>query len=121
MMLQRTPLSRKAPLKQRKPLSRGPMRRKPRPAVPADERAHMARIAAMPCLVCGDRATVHHVTASIHGGRMSRSNWRVVPLCPRHHQIQHGPRESVEALGHTGFWVCYGIDLLAEAESLANG
>lgn len=28
----------------------------------------MARIAEMPCLVCGGQATVHHVTASIHGG-----------------------------------------------------
>ncbi|MES2295232.1 MAG: HNH endonuclease [Pseudomonadota bacterium] len=80
----------------------------------------MARIAAMPCLVCGAQSTVHHVTASIHGGRLSRSNFRVVPLCPAHHQIQHGPRESVEALGHSGFWVFHGIDLLAEAERLAE-
>ena len=120
-MLKRTPLSRKTPLTQTKPLRRGPMRRKARPAVPAAEKAHMARIAAMPCLVCGGTATVHHVTASIHGGRLSRSNWRVVPLCPAHHQIQHAPRESVEALGHSGFWVLHGIDLLAEAERLANG
>lgn len=80
----------------------------------------MARIAAMPCLACGARPVqVHHVTASIHGGRLTRSNWRVTPLCPRHHQVQHGPRESVEALGHSGFWVFHGIDLLAEAERLA--
>lgn len=86
----------------------------------ASDKRHMARIAEMPCLVCGGQSTVHHVTASIHGGRISRRNDRVVPLCPRHHQIQHGPRESVEALSHRGFWLIYGIDLLAEAERLAN-
>lgn len=45
---------------------------------------------------------------------------QVVPLCPRHHQIQHGPRESVEALGHGGFTETYGIDLLAWATRLAD-
>ncbi len=85
------------------------------------EKRHMARIAEMPCLVCGGRATVHHVTAKIEGGRISRRHDRVVPLCPRHHQIQFGPLESVEALSHRGFWLRYGIDLLAEAERLANG
>jgi len=86
----------------------------------AVERRHMARVAALPCLVCGARSTVHHVTASIHGGRISRRHDRVVPLCPVHHQIQHGPRESVEALSHRGFWLIYDIDLLAEAERLWN-
>ncbi len=73
----------------------------------------------MPCLVCGARSTVHHVTSDGYK-RISRSHLRVVPLCPRHHQIQHGPRESVEALGHAGFTATYGIDLLAEAERLAS-
>ena len=84
------------------------------------EKRHMARIADLPCLVCGGQSTVHHVTAKIEGGRIQRRHDRVVPLCPRHHQIQHGPRESVEALSHRGFWLTYGIDLLAEAERLAN-
>ena len=88
-----------------------------RPATAAEKR-HMAYVATLPCLVCGAQATVHHVTARIEGGRITRRNDRVVPLCPRHHQIQHGPRESVEALSHRGFWLTYGIDLLAEAERL---
>lgn len=91
-----------------------------KPRTAADKR-HMARIADLPCLVCGGLSTVHHVTASIHGGRIARRHDRVVPLCPRHHMIQHGPYESVEALGHGGFHRLYGIDLLAEAERLANG
>lgn len=88
----------------------------------------MTAVAEMPCLVshqsviqshkCAGRTTVHHVSASIHGGRLPRSHALVVPLCERHHLIQHGPRESVEALGHAGFHLIYGIDLLAVAERL---
>jgi hypothetical protein len=84
----------------------------------AEEKRHIARVAAMPCLVCGSPSAVHHVSASIHGGRIARSHRRVVNLCPAHHQIQHGPRESVEALGHRGFYEMHGIDLLAVADQL---
>lgn len=113
-MLRKSPLSRATPLRRSKPMAR---RRK---RTPAPDRAYMGRIAAMPCLACGapPPSTVHHVTASIHGGRITRSNYRVVPLCPTHHQIQHGPRESVEALGHGGFFATYNIDLLAVADRL---
>ena len=79
----------------------------------------MAYVASLPCLVCGKHpVTIHHVTGSAHGGRISRSHKRIVPLCPRHHQVQFGPRESVEALGHRGFALTYGIDLLAVADKL---
>ena len=81
----------------------------------AAEKRHMETVARKGCLVCGGEATVHHVTASIHGGRLSRSNWLVAPLCPAHHQIQHGPKYSVEALGHRGFFNEHGVDLLADA------
>lgn len=80
----------------------------------------MSAVAEMGCLISGRPATLHHVTASIHGGRISRSHKRVVPLAPEYHMIQHGPRTSVEALGHRGFYELYGIDLLAEAERLWN-
>lgn len=96
------------------------LRRRSKSKPVAMQRYH-DKIAAMPCLVCGAAATVHHVTASIHGGRLSRRDDRVVPLCPLHHQVLYGPRESVEALGHGGFYRTYGIDLLAEAERLADG
>lgn len=88
-------------------------------AATSEEKKHMGNVAQMPCLVCGARSTVHHVTAkSDRMGRYSRCNKRVVPLCPRHHQIQHGPRESVEALNHQRFFEVYGIDLWAVAEQL---
>jgi len=94
------------------------MKRKASDKPNAEEKRHMDRVAAMPCLVCGAASTLHHVTAKIEGGRISRSHKRIVPLCPRHHQIQHGPLESVEALSHRGFWIHYGIDLLAKADDL---
>lgn len=85
------------------------------------EREHMAYIASLPCLVCGGQATVHHVTGyADRMGRFSRDHMLTVPLCPRHHQIQHGPRESVEALSHRGFYEVYGIDLEREAMRLAS-
>lgn len=90
----------------------------------AADRDHFDKIVENGCLVCGQNATVHHVTASIHGGRLTRRHDRVVPLCPVHHQKVfdpfHNDPQSVEALGHRGFWKKHGIDLLAEAERLAN-
>ena len=86
----------------------------------AAERAHMDRVAQMPCLVCGVRpVTLHHVSAyADRMGRIARSHKLVAPLCNRHHLIQHGPRDSVEALGHRGFFDLLGVDLYAEAQRL---
>jgi hypothetical protein len=78
----------------------------------AAHKRHYARIAMMGCLVCGGAATVHHVSGGGDGGRITRHNYLVAPLCAEHHQIQHGGADSVEALGHKGFKERYGIDLL---------
>lgn len=83
----------------------------------------MERVAAMPCLVSGQRATVHHVTGyADRMGRFARSHRLVVPLAPEYHQTVHDPRAadpiSVEGLSHQGFFRKYGIDLRAEAERL---
>jgi hypothetical protein len=46
---------------------------------------HMARVAQLPCLVCGARPVeVHHMPDP-------RSDMRVIPLCPRHHRREYGP------------------------------
>jgi hypothetical protein len=84
------------------------------------ERAHMDRVAQMPCLVSGERpVTLHHVTGyADRMGRFARSHKCVVPLAARYHLIQHGPRESVEALGHRGFYLTHGIDLKAAGDLL---
>jgi hypothetical protein len=85
----------------------------------AAERLHMDRVAGLPCLVSGRHpVTLHHPTASIHGGRLPRSHSLVVPLAPELHLIQFGPHYSVEALGHGGFYQMHGIDLLEVAEAL---
>lgn len=86
------------------------------------ERAHMERVAGLPCLVSGNRpVTLHHVTGyADRMGRFARSHRLIVPLAPCYHLIQHDPHQtlSVEALGHMGFYREWGIDLLAEAERL---
>jgi len=80
----------------------------------------MNRVSGLPCLVSGKRpVTRHHVTGyADRMGRFSRSHRLVVPLAAEYHLIQHGPRYSVEALGHQGFFARYGIDLYAEARRL---
>lgn len=105
-MLARATSIRRAPMK--------PYRRKPTTAA---ERRHLDRVAAMPCLVCGAASTVHHVTSDGYQ-RLTRTHRRTVPICPKHHMIQFGSRESVEALGHAGFAATYDIDLLAVADRL---
>lgn len=80
----------------------------------------MERIHEMPCLVCGARPVDgHHVVGyADRMGRVSKREDRVVPLCKPHHDVQHGPKMSVHALGHQGFYQEWGIDLMAEAERL---
>ena len=95
------------------------MKRKAGDKPNAEERAHMDRVSKLSCLVCGAwPVEVHHVTAKIEGGHIGRHHNRVVPLCGPHHNIQDGPLESVHALSHRGFWLRYGIDLLAKADDL---
>ena len=63
------------------------------------------------CIVSGERpATIHHVTSDRYGSHLEprRDHWRVVPLAARFHLIQHGP-QSIEALGHKGFYEAHGI------------
>lgn len=89
------------------------------------EKALHARVRRMPCLVCCAPATLHHVTGlADRMGRVSRREDRVVPLCPIHHQKVFDPKASdpvsVEGLSHRGFYLRHGIDLMAEAERLAN-
>jgi hypothetical protein len=81
-------------------------------------------IAAQGCLVCGAPACVHHVTGyADKPGRFSRDHWLVVPLCPGHHQSVYdnaSDPQSVEGLGHQGFFQKYAIDLRSAAMDLAD-
>lgn len=78
----------------------------------AAQRRYHEWIAKQPCVVTGQYGvTKHHVTAGRDGGRFSRSHWIAVPLVKELHLIQDGPVESVEALGHGGFYERHGVDL----------
>ena len=45
---------------------------------------HMARVAQLPCMVCGAwHVEVHHMPGP-------RDNMRVVPLCAKHHRREYG-------------------------------
>lgn len=67
-------------------------------------------------MICGRAATVHHVR--ICGS--ARDDRRILPLCPPHHQIQHGPRTSIEGLGKAKFEAKYGVDIEAKVKEYAE-
>lgn len=118
--MKRSPLRPKRPTPRRQAPERVQhVRSKPKAGAPptAQEKRHMDRVAALGCLVCRSPAELHHVTSD-GLKRIARSHQRVVPLCPRHHRIHVGSAESVEYLGHAGFTIRYGIDLLSEADRL---
>lgn len=49
------------------------------------ERAHLARVQALGCLICQRPAQIHHIRANQGMGQRA-SNYEVIPLCPAHHQ-----------------------------------
>jgi hypothetical protein len=87
---------------------------------PVTIQRHFARVADKGCVVCGAPCEIHHVTGyADRMGRITRSDERVVGLCPKHHRCGAPEAyQSVENLGHQGFFRVHGIDLLAEAERL---
>lgn len=59
------------------------------------ERDHMARVAALGCLICQGPAEVHHVTDG-PGMDQRASHYDTIPLCPRHHRTG-GPGVALHA------------------------
>jgi hypothetical protein len=66
----------------------------------------MSSVAALGCIVCwtqgieGSPATCHHIRNGT-GAARRESNWRVLPLCPVHHQQGDGtPRYKGEIAYH---------------------
>lgn len=80
-----------------------------------DGLAHMARVAALPCMVCGCRPVeVHHLT-------VPHDDMKVAPLCPRHHRREFGPGSF--HYSPKAFWAEFG-DLkmvLAKVEDMLAG
>ena len=64
----------------------------PKAGKPKRDRVHMARVAELPCVICGARPVqVHHV---IHGRYSQRraSDTETIPLCPGcHDHLHHHP------------------------------
>lgn len=73
-------------------------------------RAHMARVAAIPCVLCDylglgkTPAEAHHI-----GSTAQRSDWLTTALCPEHHR---GPT-GFHGLGQRAFERRYKLDELA--------
>jgi hypothetical protein len=79
-------LKQAAPPKQpRKPLPKRSAKRKAymRSAARVDGVAHMMRVKALGCMICGDQAEFHHEAKP-------RSDMRGLPLCPPHHRREFG-------------------------------
>ena len=76
--------------------------------------AHMARVAALPCLVCG------YWPVEVHHEGEPRCDMRVLPLCPQHHRREFGPgayhyskRAFYAEHGDTKFLLAKVADMLA--------
>ncbi len=51
----------------------------------ADERLHMAKVAALGCIICGNVPELHHVRHGMGLGQRN-TNYNVLPLCHKHHR-----------------------------------
>ena len=78
------------------------------------EKAHMGRVARLPCVVCKETlgletfgVQVHHIRDGQGMGERA-SNWLTVPLCQYHHTGSGG----VHGLGVRGFYTRYKLDEL---------
>lgn len=101
----RPPLGLKVPKPPKKPRKRIPaISAKRRAYLSSPERreglAHMERVAALPCLICG------YWPVEVHHEGKPRSDMRVLPLCAPHHRREFGstayhysPRAFYEAHG----------------------
>lgn len=118
MLIQRKPLAKKrlTPRRNEGRVQHARIKRKQGSPPTADERRHLYRVAAMPCVVTGKRPIhVHHV---MHApGKMQRRDHRfVVPLSPELHNMGDA---SVHALGgEAAFLEAHGVDLCAVAVRL---
>jgi hypothetical protein len=117
-------ITNKGPLGQKQPKEPKPKYRKPMPRVSekraaykaspegAAGRAHMGRVAQLPCLVCGAwPVEVHHEGTP-------RSDMRCLPLCPQHHRQEYGP--GAYHYSKRAFYAEHGTsdELLARVERL---
>lgn len=72
---------------------------------------HMARVAALGCLVCGRPAQFHHVDCCTPKGAGPKvSDYIGAPVCPDHHLVDQN--DSAHGYGgERAFWLRHGIDI----------
>lgn len=80
---------------------------------------HMARVAQLPCILCGAQSVeVHHIREG-QGAAQRAQDTLTIPLCPEHHRGANG----LHGLGRKGFYTRYKLDeldlLAATLERLA--
>lgn len=51
----------------------------------AAEREHLAKVAALGCIICRMPAEIHHLRKGMGIGQRN-SHFNVIPLCPNHHR-----------------------------------
>lgn len=121
--MKRSPMSPGKPLQRGKPMNRGTSV-KPTTAISkkrstlnpsrlthtAEEDRHLARVAALGCVVCseclgieGTPAIVHHLRTA--QGKMRASHMDTLPVCPAHHQDSG---EGIHDMGRRQFAEKYG-------------
>lgn len=80
------------------------------------EARHMAKVAALPCAVCGEGPVeVHHILQGRTPGRRA-SNWLTIPLCPSCHRSDHNGihgRKSIWQVMHVDEYDCLAATLAA--------
>lgn len=78
---------------------------------PDRDQAHMARVAALGCLVCGNPSHAHHCDGVIPKGMGPKvSDYMTAPLCPPHHLDDK--RDCAHGYGgERAFWARHGIDI----------
>jgi hypothetical protein len=75
----------------------------------ADEKRHLAKVAAMGCIVCSQVNGIHDTPAHAHHVRLNHGWGRsghmmTIPLCPEHHTGKTG----VHSMGRDEFEHMYG-------------
>lgn len=69
---------------------------------------HMARVATLPCCICGAQPVeVHHIREG-QGAAQRAQDALTIPLCPEHHRGAAG----IHGLGRRGFYARYKRDEL---------
>jgi len=49
------------------------------------ERLHLAKVAALGCIICQRQAEIHHIRHGVGMGQRSKHD-KAIPLCPDHHR-----------------------------------